>query len=359
MNVTVVGGGNIGTQIAAHAASVGCTVTVYSSKPNLFSSSLDVVDENGDLVVRGENIVTTDNKEKAFLNAQLIFITYPSFCFDYLAGLLEPYVGEGMKLCIVPGTGGAEFAFSKCVLKGCSLWGLQRAPSVARLVEYGRMVCAVGYRKELHVASIPHNDISDCISIIRSILNMDVVGLPNYLNITLTPSNPVLHTSRLYCLFKDYRPGMVYAEEPLFYEDWDMESARMLISCDTEVQNICRLLEKDFDLSYVRPLTEHYESRDALSMMNKIRSIKGFKGLKTPMEKTCSGFIPDFTSRYFTADFPYGLKILIQIASLLGCDVPHLDTVYTWYESICGSEGFDFRRYGIKTYEDLKKVYLV
>ena len=45
MNVTVVGGGNIGTQIAAYATAAGCAVTVFS----LFSSSLEVVDENGNL----------------------------------------------------------------------------------------------------------------------------------------------------------------------------------------------------------------------------------------------------------------------------------------------------------------------
>ena len=47
MRVTVVGGGNIGTQFAVHFAEKGHDVTVYTSNPALFSKRLSIVDENG------------------------------------------------------------------------------------------------------------------------------------------------------------------------------------------------------------------------------------------------------------------------------------------------------------------------
>ena len=50
MNITVVGGGNVGTQIATHCAEKGHAVTVYTSKPNSFSKKLTVVDENGNII---------------------------------------------------------------------------------------------------------------------------------------------------------------------------------------------------------------------------------------------------------------------------------------------------------------------
>ncbi|MFR3264577.1 MAG: NAD/NADP octopine/nopaline dehydrogenase family protein [Blautia massiliensis (ex Durand et al. 2017)] len=34
--------------------------------------------------------------------------------------------------------------------------------------------------------------------------------------------------------------------------------------------------------------------------------------------------MPDFNSRYFTADFSYGLVILIQIAEYVNIDVPNM-----------------------------------
>lgn len=57
MNVNVIGGGNIGTRIAAYAAAAGCAVMVYS----LFSFSLEVVDENGNLAEREVKIVAADS----------------------------------------------------------------------------------------------------------------------------------------------------------------------------------------------------------------------------------------------------------------------------------------------------------
>ena len=44
--------------------------------------------------------------------------------------------------------------------------------------------------------------------------------------------------------------------------------------------------------------------------------MKELKGLLSPMYKSENGWRVDWNSRYFTADFPFGLKILIDIAKL-------------------------------------------
>ena len=70
------------------------------------------------------------------------------------------------------------------------------------------------------------------------------------------------------------------------------------------------------------------------------------------------GFVPDFDSRYFSSDFPYGLSILIQVANMIGVQVPTMKSVYDWYEQICGErEQFGFREYGIENYEQFLKFY--
>lgn len=82
----------------------------------------------------------------------------------------------------------------------------------------------------------------------------DCEPLPDYLNLTLTPSNPILHTTRLMTLFKDYVPGkIVYSSVPLFYEEWSDETTELLFKCDAEVQGLCHEL-KVFDLSEVKSL---------------------------------------------------------------------------------------------------------
>lgn len=42
------------------------------------------------------------------------------------------------------------------------------------------------------------------------------------------------------------------------------------------------------------------------------------------------GWIPDFLSRYFTEDFPYGLRFIWQLAREHKVDVPTIDRVFEW-----------------------------
>ena len=218
MNVTIVGGGNVGTQFAVHCSEKGNHVTLFTSKPERFSKVLHIVDAQGTLLRKGY-VSATNKSAEAFSTAELIFITTPSFMADEVAGKILPHVREGTFIGFVPGTGGYECAFRAALKKGCILFGLQRVPSVARLRKYGDTVCAVGYREKLHLAAIPSAYTARCCELVSEMLNMPCEGLGNYLNVTLTPSNPILHTSRLYSLFQDYAAGKTYRSVPLFYED--------------------------------------------------------------------------------------------------------------------------------------------
>lgn len=364
MNITIVGGGNIGTQFAVHCATKGHNLTIFTSKPQLFDKKLEIVDENKKVILSGKIESATDNPIKAFSSAELIFITVPSFCIENISKIMLPVIKENTKVCIVPGTGCGECNFiNEIKNKNIVVFGLQRVPSVARLTQYGKQVCAIGYRKELYIGALPNQYTIECSNIIENIFDIKCTPLPNYLNVTMTPSNPILHTTRLETLFKDYKEGKVYSKIPLFYEDWNNETSDLLLKCDDEVQKICREL-KCFDLKYVKSLKEHYEVNNSQELTDKIKSIKGFKGLKTPMIKVNNGFIPDFNSRYFTADFPYGLSILIQIAKFVNVDTPNMCETLTWYHSIIKKnnnvvEDFDFAKYGITNKKDFEKFYLM
>ena len=264
---------------------------------------------------------------------------------------------EGTKIGLVPGTGGGECAFKECIDKGCVVFGLQRVPSVARLIEYGKTVCATGYRDTLCVASLPHRYTAECCELISSIFDMPCTQLPNYLNLTLTPSNPILHTTRLRIIFKDYQEGKEYEYVPLFYEEWDDESSELLIRCDNEVQQICKAL-KEFDLTYVKSLLIHYESENAEQLTQKISSIKGFKGLKTPTIFVEGKYQPDLHSRYFTADFSYGMVILKQIADFVGVDIPYINQTLSWYKAVAKEkEEFVYENFGIYNLNDFRDFY--
>lgn len=356
MKITIVGGGNIGTQFAVHCSQKN-NVIIFTSNPNLFDKDIKIVDENDNVVLIGKNIKATNNDVEAFNDTDLIFITYPAFCMDAVANRILKYSKPGLKIGIVPGTGGGECAFKKCIENGATIFGLQRVPSVARLIEKGKLVKAVGYRDELFVASLPSREANAIAQIVEDIFNIKCSALPNYLNLTLTPSNPILHTTRLKTIFKDYKEGVKYDSLPLFYEEWNDETSELLFKCDDEVQNICKSL-KEFDLSYVKSLKKHYESDTIQKFTNKIISIKGFKGLTTPSIISNNKYIPDLNSRYFTADFPYGLSILIQIGEFLNIDIKNMKDTMNWYRKVSNNVNeFSYAKYDINNINEFINFY--
>lgn len=357
MNITIVGGGNIGTQFAVHCIEKGNDVVLSTSRPEKISEELTIVDETGVVAHSARlNKATSDSKE-AFSNADLIYVTVPAYCMKDVAERILPYARKDLLIGLIPGIGGGECIFSKCIEKGATVFGLQRVPSVARLVEYGRCVCATGYRPRLYLTALPHSKSNECASIVADTFDMPCETLPNYLNVTLTPSNPILHTTRLRTIFSDFRNGIAYSSVPLTYEDWDDASSELLLACDDELQRICSALT-EFDLGGVKSLRIHYESETVEQLTKKIRSIRSLQGLETPTIRTAQGLVPDFQSRYFTADFPYGLSLLMQVASFAEVDVPNMRDTLEWYRKINSWErGFEFADYGITNREEFVEFY--
>ncbi len=359
MRITIVGGGNIGTQFAVHCAEKGHNVIIYTSEPELYDGYLCIVGEDGVTTHEGSIMLATKDPEIAFSSAELIMVTVPATVMKKIADLIYEYSDENTIIGVVPGNGGSECAFRKCIKRGNVFFGIERVPAVARLLQKGRTVKSFNYRDELHVAAMPKKNVEKCAMLIEGIFDIRTTVIPNFLNLTMTPSNPILHTTRLRTLFKNWHEGMVYDSVPLFYEQWDDESSELLFACDDEVQKICRALP-EFELKYVKSLKEHYESSTIQSMTKKISSIESFKGLTTPTVEIHGGLVPNLHSRYFTADFSYGLTIIKQVAEFAGVKTPNIDDTMDWYKRIAvESNEFQFRDYGIVTKGDFERFYSV
>ncbi len=358
MRITIFGGGNIGTQFAVHCAKKGHDVTVYTSVPDIFGKKLEIVNDEGMATLTGDIVGATNDPKQAFGNAEVIFVTVPANMMRKAGTTIFQYAGKDTYIGVVPGNGGGECAFRECIDRGNVFFGIERVPAIARLVKKGHSVKSTGYRNELHVSALPFKNTEACCELVEEIFDIPCKGIRGYLNLTMTPSNPILHTSRLRILFDNYTEGVKYNRIPMFYEEWDDKSSELLFKCDDEVQEICRSLP-EFDLSYVKSLKEHYESPTPELMSGKIRSINAFKGIKTPMVKVNNGYIPDLNSRYFIADFSYGLSIIKQIGDFASVSIPNIKEILLWYDKIAlRKEVFKFKEYGICSYKNFLDFYL-
>lgn len=342
MNISIIGGGNLGTALAGEFATKGHRVILYSSRASLFNSRVTVVEDDREYL--SEPFAVTDNLEYAIRAAQspLIIITVPANGLKKIKDEMLLHIQTGSAILFMPGTGGVEYMFSEYVRRGIILLGLQRIPAVYRLIEPGKSVRISGRRKSgLFLGGIPSKAAGEYAPILAELFGMPCTALPNYLNVTLTPSNPILHTSRLYSMFMNYREGVFYHRNFLFYQEWDDSSSDVLLKCDGELQSLLRKIP-ELDLSYVKSLKEHYESNTKSEMTYKISHIRSFSGITSPMLEIEPGkWIPDFNSRYFTADFPYGLAIIKGLAVIFETAVPTIDTVLRWYCSVTKQEYYE------------------
>lgn len=356
LTVAVIGGGNVGTQFACVCASRGCEVRVYTSRSSEFSDTLELVDEFGAITYGSIGMASSDMKA-VIDGADVIFVTNPAFMLEDIASVMLPYITEEQIIVVLPGTGGAEYAFHDCLDKGAVLCGVQRVPAVARLEQYGKRVRCEGLRKEMFLASIPRSYAADVSGFIAELFGIPCTPLPCYLCVTLTPSNPILHTTRLRTLFEDYSEGMIYDSCPLFYGEWSDRSSELLLKCDQELQDMISLMDKA-DLRSVKSLKIHYESEDVSALTDKLRSIESLHNIPTPMIKVDGGYIPDLGSRYFKADFPYGLAIIESFAEVLSYDAVNIRQTMEWYRKVTGdNRWFSVEEHGILSIGDIYDFY--
>ena len=234
---------------------------------------------------------------------------------------IAPYVTNQAVGSIVSSTG--FFFQAHRILGGsASLFGFQRVPYIARVREYGQSADLLGYKQQLYMATENLSDDFEAMWV--EWLQTPIAHLSNYLEASLSNSNPLLHPARLYGMWHDWK-GETYKDQTLFYAQWDELSSEVYIAMDEEFQKLCCKVGVK-----IPSVLDYYESTDAVSLTRKLRSIAAFQTIKAPMKQTEKGFVPDFESRYFTEDFPYGLQIVKDLAQTHQIETPVIDRVLLW-----------------------------
>lgn len=330
--ICICGGGALGHTIAAYLANKGYEVGVLTNRPGCWNHELVLHDDiEGELI--GSLRIVTDDPSKVIPCSDLILLCLPGFAISPVLNKIKPYLNEDIYVGSIVSSSGFFFMALDLLPDNIKLFGFQRVPFVARVKEYGKSAYSSGHRKKLFLATYRFDGI-ELSRAFADVFNVSCVLCKHYLEVALTNSNPILHPSRLYDLFKEYQEGGVYQTEFYFYQEWSETSSEILINCDNEFQKV----RSCFSIDRIATLLEHYESVDALSMTKKIRSISSLVGIKAPMKKVSNGYIPDFENRYFVEDVPYGLLIIKVLASHLNIVTPTIDKILLWVQKFMKEE---------------------
>ena len=163
----------------------------------------------------------------------------------------------------------------------------------------------------------------------------------NFLSLTLSADNQIIHPARCYGLFRRYGDHWNSEEAiPYFYRDFDEESADILQRLDDEyslVRNriITRFPGSDFQymLNYLELEKLSYHSCNTDIRQSFVES-KTLHHIKPPVVFEKNRWTLDKNHRFFRDDINYGLCIAKWFADQLDIPTPMIDIILQWAKTI-------------------------
>lgn len=328
MKICICGGGNLGHVVAGFvAAQSKHEVCLLTRQPERWSTQLTIEAPEGTTYTGHLSGIYSDAKQ-AISDAQIILLCLPGYGIRDTLLQIKDYLRPDAAVGTVVSSTGFFFQGMDILPASQTLFGFQRVPFISRVIDYGHRARLMGYKESLELAIERSAQPGILRDVLSDMLRTPIHLLGSHYEVSLSNSNPLLHPSRLYSLWKDWHPGIIYDRIPMFYEEWTEEAAELYINMDRELQALLEQLP--VSKGSIATVLAYYESTDAPSLARKLRSIEAFKGIASPMKQVEGGFVPDFHSRYFTEDFPYGLAFVHRLTHEKGIPSPTIDKIYEW-----------------------------
>lgn len=197
----------------------------------------------------------------------------------------------------------------------------------------------IGPKKNLYVTAYPIEKIPDACQLTSLLYGIPSKVVPNFLSLTLTPSNQIIHPGRVFSFFKNWDGKTPFNKEemPLLYEELDEDSAKEIQLLDNEIQEIKKALLKKYpniDLSMVMPIKERIEMmykgqiKDTSSLQKVFTTNQGYTKVTFPMipvDKKGEKVTLNLKARFFWEDMPFGCIVLKNIGQLVEVETPNID----------------------------------
>ena len=349
LQITICGCGNLGHAFAGILSvrkdlRVNVLVSQVEKAENLKQK---IAINNGIVVKRNEgNIVgcpnlVTANPAEAIPGSRLILLCLPSFVEPTVLSQIIPFLEKNTFIGSIPATGGFDWTARHLLNqaeKQAIVFGAIAVPWICKIVKYGEEVQIIGTKTLNGQVTIPARQASIVSDLMSNLLEMPVIDAQSFLQITLNPGNQLLHPGIMYGMFSNWN-GVPLPEAPLLYESISEYTASILQNMSDELMALRFALEQripNLHLSAVLPLAisiqQGYGSAvlDKSTLRSTISSNLAYAGIRTPMNLVKEGYVPNYQSRFFLEDIPYGLVVLKGIAELADVATPTIDRVLTW-----------------------------
>ena len=357
-NVTIVGGGSSTHVLIPFLSCAGFDVNILTRKPKEWSRKVDVQlhSIHGELQEEFSGSLTkiSDNPAEVIPQASFVILCMPVCKYRFALHGLAPHLAKDKEVFVGTIYGQAGFNWMvdevkrKFDLNNITTFAIGLIPWICRIIEYGKVGVTYGCKEVNVVAVSPANRFSELNDLFlkniceRWLKKGSFRQAANFLSLTLSVDNQIIHPSRCYGLFLKYDGKWANKEDiPYFYRDYDQKSADLLQELNQDFSKIRNTIkakypQQDFQymLDYLGLERLSYQSENT-DIRESFTTSLTLGAIKPPTIQLESGeWILDKDHRFFTDDIHYGLCIAKWIADQLALDVPTIDSIIDWAQQL-------------------------
>jgi hypothetical protein len=354
LRVAVCGGGRTGHLNAVLFRQLpGVKVSLLTSRREVIDShrrgdAISALLPDGSSRTARPDVVSCEPAE-VVADADVVIITVPAHVRPALLQKIALHLPADKPVYVgaIPGFCGFDWLAEKALRSrpNAVIWGMKDVPHTAYDLQPGVSVRMGGPKSTLYVGTHEreaNGARAELLAHLRRLYAAPVELLAHYLEITLTPGNPIMHSSVVYGLIGPYGQwhNRAFPARMCWWTDCTELGAYFLERSDQESLMLCKAIEKrlGLDLSSVKPLKQEIieaygdQIRERDSMLSVLRTNQAYDAIEAPLVPAPggAGYAIDTESRAFHEDVAYGLSLLVAMAGRMKVPVPHITEIFKW-----------------------------
>lgn len=343
MRITIIGCGNGAFAAAADLTNRGHKITLYANESH--KKNFDLIKNNTIRLInqgRSKNIKIdkiTCNIEEAMTGYELVMPIIPANAHESVAKEIAPYLKNGDKIMLVPGSTGGALVFAKILreesnVKELRISEMHTLPYACRKSGSDGVIVLLEIAK-LFFATFPSKYNEEMFKIAKELYPATVL-VKDVLETSLNNGNAVTHPAPVITSAAKIELGSMQGLSHFHYEEGITPSvARVIQVLDDERKAICKgfgyreldVKDRLFEMGYTSDKSSVYDA------------IQSSKEVFIPIEGP-----NNLNGRYLTEDTPCSLVAMSYIAKIKGIETPTMDAVINLANALKGENYWETGR---------------
>ncbi len=279
------------------------------------------------------------------IDYDMMILTLPYRFKIAVMNKILPKISKQTTIVIVPANQGI-LSYLPTEIYNYKLVLFERVPHISRVKEYGKSVNIYGTKSKMNLALVNganHKEIIETFCCLE-----EVIIHENAMDISLITSNAVIHSARIYNLFKDESN---FAKNIRFYFDWTDADSELFIKLETEVLQLIKVIENKTKekIDYYDMLT-HFgvdkNNPNASELTKNIQNDEAFKPIVFRAENP-----NDLAqNRYVVDDMLIGIDFYLALAKKYQVELSSFMKVNQWAKKLVESTNPEIIK-ELKTYK--------